>query len=70
MHINVGDLVKCGREIGIVVEKKISNEGLVNSKHVQHMLHTYPSVFYVYFSEAESRMGPYFERDLTLQQTR
>jgi hypothetical protein len=71
MHISIGDLVLSrnhGKKIGIVVDKRISNEGLTSSMHVRHMINSYPQVFYVYFSE-EGRVGPLHETDLFLQQS-
>jgi hypothetical protein len=71
MHISIGDLVisKIHRKkLGIVVDKKVSNEGLISSMHVRHMINIYPQVFYVYFSD-EGRVGPIHQTDLTLQQT-
>lgn len=70
MHIGVGDLVKCrGRDhkVGIVIEKKISNEGLNRSMHVSHMLNVYPKVFYVFYDD-EGRVGPIHETEVRLQQ--
>ena len=72
MHIGIGDLVKCrGRDhkVGIVVEKKMSNEGLNGSMHVRHMLNVYPKVFYVFYDD-EGRVGPIHESEVRLQQTR
>jgi len=69
--INLGDLVKCrdlGQKVGLVVDKKISNEGLANSYHTRHVLSTYPYVYYVYFSGI-GKSGPYHESDLSLQQS-
>ena len=57
-----------GQKLGVVIDKKISNEGLINSMHVRHMLNSYPQVYYVFFSE-EGKTGPYHETDLTLQQS-
>lgn len=71
MHINIGDLVRCNkndRKLGLVVDRKLSNQGLVSSKHVQHLLKCYQSVYYVYFS-GEGKLGPYHESDLSLQQS-
>ena len=70
MHIDIGDLVrwKDGTKVGIVIEKKMPNEGLVTSMHVRHLIDTYPKVYYVYFSE-EGRVGPIHETDLRLQQS-
>lgn len=67
---NVGDLVKCrdqGQKIGLVVDRKISNEGLTISMHTSHLLSSYSRVYYVYFSGC-GRSGPYHETDLFLQQ--
>lgn len=72
MHIKIGDLVKCrdiNQQIGIVIDKRISNEGLVSSMHVRHMINNcYPQVYYVYFSDGE-KAGPFHEADLFLQQS-
>lgn len=72
MHIKIGDLVKrrdANQQIGIVINKRISNEGLVSSLHVRHMIKScYPQVYYVYFSDGESS-GPFHEADLFLQQS-
>ena len=70
-HIEVGDLVRrrgFDPKVGIVVDKRISNEGLTSSMHVRHMINSYPRVFYVYFS-GEGKVGPYHETDLYLQQS-
>ena len=67
MHIRVGDLVKLGQKLGLVVDQKISNEGLNSSMHVRHILSTYPQVYYVLFP-GEGRSGPYHETDLKIQQ--
>jgi hypothetical protein len=72
MHIEVGDLVKCisrGQKIGLVVDKKASNDGLEKSMHVRHMLNVYPKVYYVFFYD-EGRVGPFHESEVHLQQTR
>jgi hypothetical protein len=70
MHIDIGDLVKCrgGTKVGLVVDKKPSNEGLDLSMHVRHLIDRYPNVYYVYFSE-EGKTGPFHKADLTLQQS-
>lgn len=71
MNIEVGDLVQCrnhGKKLGLVVDRKISNQGLINSKHAQHLLDVYQKVYYVYFS-GEGKLGPYHESDLSLQQS-
>jgi hypothetical protein len=68
--ICIGDLVKCrhlGQKVGLVLEKKISNEGLSDSEHAKHLLGIYPQVFYVFFSGL-GRTGPYHENELLLQQ--
>lgn len=72
MHIRIGDLVVSKihrKKMGIVVDKRIANEGLTSSRHVSHMINIYPQVFYVYFSD-EGRVGPIHQTDLSLQQTR
>jgi len=70
--INVGDLVRCRKDtvsrIGLVVDKKISNEGVNVSMHTKHLLSTYPKVYYVFFS-GTGKSGPYHETDLILQQS-
>jgi hypothetical protein len=70
MHINVGDLVQSrnDKKIGLVVEKKLPNEGLNCSMHVRHMIDNYPRVYYVLFSD-EGRSGPFHETDLMLRQS-
>jgi hypothetical protein len=71
MLINVGDLVQCrprGPQIGLVVDKKLPNDGLIDSMHVRHMLNSYASVYYVYFS-GEGKLGPFYEAELKLQQS-
>ncbi len=72
MHINVGDLVQCSRlkgpRIGLVVDKKFPNDGLVVSMHARHLLNSYGSIYYVYFS-GEGKQGPFYEADLKLQQS-
>jgi hypothetical protein len=68
--MNVGDLVRSRFDrgkVGIVVEKKMSNEGLTKSMHTQHIISVYPLVYYVCFS-GEGKSGPYMESDLVLQQ--
>jgi len=71
MSIDVGDLVQCrdhGTKVGLVVDKRMPNDGLSTSLHVRHMLETYQRVYYVYFS-GEGRLGPYYSADLKLHQT-
>ena len=71
MHINVGDLVQCrkkGYKVGLVIDKRMPNDGLSSSRHVRHMLNSYSSVYYVYFS-GEGKLGPFYEADLKLQQS-
>ena len=68
--ISIGDLVKCrgqGQKIGLVLDKKISNEGLTTSMHTKHLLSSYSKVYYIYFSGL-GKVGPYYETDLMLQQ--
>lgn len=70
MNLNIGDLVKCrthGQKIGIVVDKRLSNEGLTNSMHTRHLIKTYPLVYYIYFS-GEGKLGPYHETEVSIQQ--
>ena len=71
MQLSIGDLVVCrekGPKIGLVVDKRISTEGLTNSMHVRHMLNSYSQVYYVYFS-GEGKLGPYHETELKIQQS-
>jgi hypothetical protein len=71
MLIGVGDLVQCrthGQKVGLVIDKRLCNEGLEKSMHVRHMIGIYPQVYYVFFSE-EGKTGPYHVGDLTLQQS-
>ena len=69
--IDVGDLVNCrdyGQRIGLVVDKRMSNEGLECSMHTRHLLNIYSKVYYVFFSGL-GRTGPHHEADLVLQQS-
>ena len=68
MCIEIGDLVKCKDKqlVGIVVNKRLSNQGLTNSMHVRHILGVYPNVYYVYINGIFT--GPHLECDLMLQQ--
>lgn len=71
MHIEVGDLVRCrsrGQKVGLVVDRKISNDGLSKSMHVRHLLSSYPLLYYVFFSD-EGKAGPFYATDLTLQRS-
>lgn len=71
MNINVGDLVICknlGLKLGVIVDKKNSNDGLNKSMHTKHLLSNYPKVYYVYLS-GEGKIGPIYENDLSLQQS-
>lgn len=66
MNISIGDLVKYKKSekgIGIVVDKRLSNQGLLTSEHVRHILDVYPHVYYVYFSDV-GRLGPFNEVEL------
>lgn len=68
--MNVGDLVRSrinNNKVGIVVDKRLANEGLTTSVHAQHIIKNYPLVYYVYFS-GEGKTGPHMESDLVLQQ--
>lgn len=68
--MNVGDLVRSrinNDKVGIVVDKRLANEGLTTSVHTQHIIKNYPLVYYVYFS-GEGKTGPHMESDLVLQQ--
>lgn len=68
--MNIGDLVHSRlnyNKVGIVVDKKIANEGLTKSIHARHIINSLPLVYYVYFS-GEGKSGPYMESDLILQQ--
>lgn len=68
--MNIGDLVRSRfnrGKVGIVVEKKMPNEGLTTSLHTQHIISVYPLVYYVCFT-GEGKTGPYMESDLVLQQ--
>lgn len=70
MQIGIGDLVTCrssGDKIGLVVAKKISNEGLTLSAHAQHLLSSYSNVYYIYFS-GEGTSGPFLPDEVRLQQ--
>jgi hypothetical protein len=53
-------------KIGLIVAKKMSNEGLTISKHAQHILNSYKQVYYVFFSGL-GKTGPHLEDDLFLQ---
>lgn len=71
MSLNVGDLVVhrlMNLNIGVVVDKRLPNEGLNHSAHVRHLLQTYPRVYYVYFAKV-GRFGPVHESELVLQQS-
>lgn len=68
--MNIGDLVKRrfnNDKVGIIVDKRISNDGLTTSFHARHIINNYPPVYYVYFS-GEGKTGPHMESDLVLQQ--
>lgn len=68
--MNIGDLVKSrlnNDKVGIVVDKRIANDGLTSSFHARHIINNYPLVYYVYFS-GEGKTGPHMESDLVLQQ--
>lgn len=68
MNYNIGDLVTCrshGEKIGLIVDKRISNEGVSFSMHTRHVLNLYPSVYYIFFS-GEGKTGPYLESELKL----
>lgn len=70
MRINVGDLVKCSSrqdKLGVVIDRKISNEGLLDSMHTRHIVDVYPQVYYVYIC-GEGRVGPLHAAEVTLQQ--
>lgn len=72
MSIDIGDLVVCrakSLKVGVVIDKRLSNDGLSRSMHAQHLLQNYPKVYYVYFPD-EGRIGPIHESDLSLQQSR
>ena len=71
MTLNIGDLVqdRSTQGVGVVVESVISNQGLVESKHVSHMIQVYPSVYYVLFPDT-GRTGPYYADELVLQQAK
>ena len=69
--ISIGDLVHCrnrGPKVGVVVDKKVPNEGLVASMHAKHLMNVYDCLYYVYFSE-EGRTGPYYTGEITLAQS-
>lgn len=69
MKFEIGDLVGCrshDHKIGLVVDKRISNEGLNISMHVRHILSNYKQVYYVFFSDL-GKTGPHLEDDLYLQ---
>ena len=69
--INIGDLVRCrslDQKVGLVVDKRISDEGVNISMHTKHLLGNYPRVYYVFFAGV-GKMGPYHETDLILQQS-
>lgn len=69
MKFEIGDLVCCrtlDHKVGLVVAKKMSNEGLNISMHAQHILNSYKQVYYVFFSEL-GKTGPHLEDDLFLQ---
>jgi len=71
MGFKIGDLVKCklkDHKLGLVVDKKMPNEGLSISMHARHLLEVYQRVYYVYFS-GEGKKGPYHETDLILAQS-
>jgi len=72
MQIRVGDLVTCrplGDRLGLVVAKKMSNEGLGFSAHTRHLLGSYANVYYVFFSDMGTT-GPYLADEVNLQQIR
>jgi hypothetical protein len=71
MSFKIGDLVKCKSQeqrLGLVVDKKMPNEGLDISAHVKHLMGVYKKVYYVYFSGL-GRRGPFHETDLVLAQS-
>lgn len=66
--VDIGDLVRCkghGLKLGLVINKKLSNEGLLKSMHVKHMIANYPCVYYVYFSDLGTQ-GPFHASELDL----
>ena len=69
MKIGVGDLVECrnnSQKVGIVVERKTSNNGFI-SAHAQKIMSNCPFVYYVFFSE-EGCKGPFHNAELALKQ--
>lgn len=72
MRIDVGDLVKCASrqdKLGVVIDRKIANEGLQSSMHTRHIVDVYPQVYYVYIC-GEGRVGPLHATEVSLQQHR
>lgn len=68
--MNIGDLVRSrinDSKVGIVVDKKLANEGLAKSVHASHIINSFLLVYYVYFS-GEGRTGPHMRSELILQQ--
>ena len=75
MNIDVGDLVLRRKNnldlnsgLGIVVKKINSNCEIKKSIHTNHIINSYPPVFYVYFCE-KAQYGHYLRSDLLLQQS-
>lgn len=72
MQIRVGDLVTCrqlGDKLGLVVAKKMANEGLDFSAHTRHLIGSYANVYYVFLSGVGT-VGPYRADEVNLQQIR
>jgi hypothetical protein len=71
MIIQIGDLVECRvrRRVGVVVKKRPSVGGL-DSAHVNHIIDSYPQVYYVFFPDEQVCDGPYYSDDLYVKQRR
>lgn len=72
MLIEIGDLVECRmhRRIGVVVDRRPCVEGLSASTHTNHILDSYPSIYYILFQDTNKKEGPYFTEDLFVKQRR
>lgn len=57
-----------GMNVGVVIEKNCSNQGLATSAHTRHLLKLYHDVYYVLFPN-EGRLGPYNASELSLVQS-
>lgn len=73
MHIKLGDLVQRrnpteANSLGIVIDKRIANEGANKSEHMKHIVETCMRVCYVFFID-EGVSGPFHESDLVVKQS-